>query len=465
MGFNRLLKVQMKLRGISRALAVVCLVLSLTCAEVSPARANIILFDPAGIPAMIVAWAKKALMWAQDIAQWYGENVGSALTSIEPALTKQISAQVKAMHGQAQTAGDRNKSLAEGFHEAVTPTLVPERTLTCSTTVGAREASAAGTVTKNTVSMLEQLSGQVGAGTNADTTSPAYMAVEVNDFCKLGFLDASGGGRYGALPYRMGCIQDDNYTDADIQLSSLIDKLQYPLPVTAHATGTPDGHISFVGASAVNPTGVGTEMDFVAAYKFCEHLRPAAATPTHNSGKPGIADVLSVKEDRSETAMRTAAASECFRALSYRMSCPLSSKDALKDSSGASCYDAQQALCKRLTATHEEGGQNLSMVGDDRQYELALTHCDTEGISQAMYDAIMARRCHDAGYVKDLENVLGGNAAEVEYAISFECPAQELAYKKKMDDERMRLELAIQNLLKLRTVPVASGAATARIAK
>ena len=105
------------------------------------------------------------------------------------------------------------------------------------------------------------------------------------------------------------------------------------------------------------------------------------------------------------------------------------------------------------------------MHGDDPQYEAVLAHCDTEGISEAMYDAIMAHRCHDTAYVRDLAGSFGGDTAKSEHAVLFECPAQEADYNKYMDAENKRLQKSIRMLMEMNSMPVSSGSATARIAK
>ena len=414
-------------------------------------------------------WLAQAAIWvanaAKDALAWLNEKFAMAMQVAGPIAAERLSNEIEGGLAQTKLAGKMQAARSGAVGDIVTKSVLPERTGTCATQHASQEAAVVSSTLRDAVSQIETLASSKGAGANADTGSPAYASVEVNDLCKLGFLDTSGNGRYGQLPAKMGCVQDNKYIDADMKLSSLIGRLQYPLPPTAHSKPTPDGHRSFIGATNTDPTGLGSEMDFVAAYKFCEHLLPDMPTPSHNSGTPGVADVVSIKVDRDEAALRTAAASECMRSLSYRTACPDTSKNALKNASGVSCYDAQQALCQRLRGTHADGGLNLTMKGDDPQYEAALTYCPTQGISQAMYDAIMARRCHDTGYVRDLSNRFGSNAAKAEHAVLFDCPAMEAAFEQSLNDEKERLNLVMQNLLLLRSVPVSSGSSAARIAK
>ena len=456
---------------------VVVLGVPLIMAVPAPAQAQTI----SNVLSMVVAavrWAAEAAQYALQAEEWLNSHIMPAVRSASQIAVKRLTAEIESNLAQGKVAGKTQAGMAVGAGEAIRPQITPSETKKCAVTAGNREAGAAAALANGAVGLMAAASMQSGAGTKADANSPAHVAAEVNDLCKLGFLDISGNGRYGKLPANMGCTDpatvDPKFIDADMKLSSVIGKLQYPLPVAAHVKPTADGHISFIGATKDDPYGLGSEMDFVAAWKFCEHLLPALPTPTHNSGTPGIADVLSVKGDRDEMSLRTAAASECFRAMAYRISCPLVSKGSLKDVNGVlgDCYDAQQAVCKRLKTAHDKGGQGLTMKGDDPQYELALTYCDSpadpakaQGISQAMYDAIMAHRCHDTNHVRDLANVHGGNAAAAEHAVLFDCPKQEMTYKYMMVSERERLETAMENLLLLRSMPVASGASTSRIAK
>ena len=465
-----------KQNPIARVMLVALVAGILMCATPVPAQANVVSAVQDLLKAAL-SWAKEAAQYVLKAEKWYEDNVQSALDRAIPVALAQIDTQIKSFHAQSEIQADRNTQLSRGLGGVVRPAITPPETKKCAVTAGNREAGAAAALANGAVGLMAAASMQSGAGTKADANSPAHVAAEVNDLCKLGFLDISGNGRYGKLPANMGCTDpatvDPKFIDADMKLSSVIGKLQYPLPVAAHVKPTADGHISFIGATKDDPYGLGSEMDFVAAWKFCEHLLPALPTPTHNSGTPGIADVLSVKGDRDEMSLRTAAASECFRAMAYRISCPLVSKGSLKDVNGVlgDCYDAQQAVCKRLKTAHDKGGQGLTMKGDDPQYELALTYCDSpadpakaQGISQAMYDAIMAHRCHDTHYVGTLSTVLG-SAAAAEHAVLFDCPDQEMEFTTKLNDEAQRLSSSIQNLILLRRMPVASGSSTARIAQ
>jgi hypothetical protein len=359
----------------------------------------------------------------------------------------------------------------------------------CPITEGLQEAGEAQKATDGLVEALERYGSGVGAGPSADASSPASAALEVNDLCKLGFLDMSGSGRYGQLPITMKCadlVGGANLTggqtsdasfirfiDADTKLGSVIDKLQYPLPAPNHWRQTKDGHVSFIGKDGVSVAlpketypGVGSELDFAAAWKFCEHLQPATPTPTHStSAKATIADIGSIKSDRMSISLKTSAASECYRSLAYRTSCPAASAGNMTNlATGAThtnqggCVQAQAQVCSRLSAPRDQGGLGLSFINDDPGYANIIKHCDTEGISKAMYDAIMAKKCHDNDYIqKVLPSITGGDAAAVEDVVNYACPAAEHAFEVRLIKERERLTKGIRSLLQSQNSPSTGG--------
>ena len=463
-------------RKIRRALAVVVLLVPLAGAP-NVARAQDIT-DFLSMAVHALRWVAEAALYAAKAEAWISEKFGGYVQAAMPEALASLHANIKSGLVQGKIDAKTNAVKAKAAGDAGADSLVSIETRVCAVTHADQEASVAAAVTDQAVTGLSGISAGRGGGTNADTNSPAYTAVEVNDLCKLGFLDATGTGRYGELPKNMKCTDlttvDPSYVryiDADMRLSSVIGKLQYPLPNINHVNvNTPDGHMNFVSATgtAVTATetapGLGSELDFAAAYKFCEHLQPTMATPTHNSGTPTPNDVASIRQDRNDVALRTAASEECVRALAYRTSCPASSTTSLQSTGGANCHEAQVQLCARLTSSHKQGGLELSMKGDDPLFSAALTNCATEGMSQAMYDAIMAHRCHDRNYAFKVLPTIVGTGAALERAISFDCPKLEAAYDKNMEDERDRFNLFIHNLILLRSTPAVSNASAGRVA-
>ena len=334
------------------------------------------------------------------------------------------------------------------------------------------EVAQAGTAAQVVTDALVYMGTIAGAGASADTSSPAYIAYEINDLCQLGFL---GNFRYGALVSKMGCVTNDHYLDADMKLSSLLDHLQFPLPNQDNIHIAKDGHLVFSTLSSVNSSplspnsgsgtvsatetppgsGLGSEMDFVAAYKFCEHLRTPLPTPSHNSGTVTVSDLVSIKNDRDRSAIRAAPETECMRALAYRTACPNITAGQLTGTAGAStltCHDLQYAVCQRLTASFADGGLNLSMLSSNPLYSQALAHCDQLGLSQAMAEAIIAHKCQDDSFMINLPVILGGKAADVEQVISFECPKLESDYEKKMSTERKLMQKALNSMMRARSL-------------
>lgn len=241
-----------------------------------------------------------------------------------------------------------------------------------------------------------------------------------------------------------------NYADADIQIARLLKPLQYPMPITDHVHYNPDdGHFSF-------PNATGKEIDFAAAYKFCDHLAPVLPTPTHGgSRKITIDDIQSMNADRAAAAMKSAAVSECFDALAYRTACPQRASSALKIGTTATCYGDQVAVCQRLKGPADRDvaskasprvltGMNIDGIGDP-EADAALANCETDGLSQAMQEKIMAYRCDSQGYLTGpLANIMADTLL-FDQKIQFECPALKAEFDRKLDAQKQRLLTAIQN--------------------
>ena len=421
-----------------------------------PARADIVtsLADVAGL---VANWASDHASMLLDIAQSVWAETATAIEMAVPIMTKAVNSNIETSLNQGEADGELRAKQTAAAGDESGDSLVPTETRLCSLTHAAQEASVARAISKQQVGKLASMSAGRGVGPVADTSSPAYTASEVNDLCKLGFLDTSANGRYGLLPKNMGCTTltgaDTRYVDADMRLSSVIGKLQYPLPNMTNVTIKKDGHVSFIGVNtAETAAGLGSEMDYAAAYKFCEHLQPELPTPTHSSTKPTTNDIASMSQFSKASSLRTSAAEECFRSLAYRTSCPAGSATSLQATTGvgASCHEAQVQLCARLTSSHKQGGLELTMTGDNPVFAAALANCASEGISPAMYDAITANRCHDRNYSLRVLPVIMGDGPALERARAFECPEYESDYRSKMNDEKMRLLVAIKNLLVMR---------------
>ncbi len=443
----------------------------LVCALPVPAHANVVT-SISDVAALVAHWASDHASYLIKAAKWLYSKTETAIQIAVPIVTKYLTSALEIGTSQAEADSEERVKLMQAAGKTASESLTPTQSRICSLTHAAQEAAVANEITNQATDKLAQISAGRGAGINVDTSSPAYAAAEVNELCKLGFIDTSVTGRYGALPSNMGCTDivlnppapntaspaNARFIDADVKLSSLIGKLQYPIPVKNHVTVNPrTGRVSFVGVTMTETApGLGSEMDYAAAYKFCEHLQPELASPTHNEGTPGPGDIASMDSYAKGSALRSAASEECFRALAYRTSCRAAAATSLEAVVGgqtASCHEAQTQLCARLTDTHQNGGLELTMQGDDPLYAAALTACkdNGEGISQAMYEAILARQCHDRNYVLRVLPAIVTTGEELEHIRAFECPAQEAAHKDKMNDEKMRLLVSIKNLLIMRT--------------
>ncbi|MDX2027625.1 MAG: hypothetical protein SFW62_03200 [Alphaproteobacteria bacterium] len=279
---------------------------------------------------------------------------------------------------------------------------------------------------------------------------------------------ASGASRLFALSlmlagFGIACPQvafAQGYTDADILLSSVLGKLQYPIP--RNATPTADNRLSFANATAGTSTAPG-EVDFVAAHRFCEHLAPVFPTPPHGTNrKITLDDVLSISIERNNAAFVSAAVDECFAALTYRTSCPTSSTAALRNSSG-NCHDDQVTACNRLknSPAGNPKGMGISSIGDP-EADHALANCTENGLSPAMYDKILAYRCDSDGYVTGALSNIQSDAIQWERTLQFDCPALKQAFDEKLYLEKQRLLTAIQNLVLIRGLGAKAPNPTAR---
>ena len=477
--------------GVCRRFVVIAVIsVFLSTAVPAPARANcyddfwesfFFCFDLG----KLASWIAQAAIWLADeasaAAMYLEKQLEAQMKVVTPIVSQTLESNIKVSGKQGVLDAKRRALEADESGNAAADSLYPTEGQACVLTHAGQEAAVAASVTDQAVTDLSDISAGRGSGPNADTSSPAYVATEVNDRCKLGFIDTNVNGTYGVLPSNLGCTDltalDPSYAryiDADTRMSSVIEPLQYPLPNIAHVNAnTPDGHLSFVGPGGVTVTptetapGLGSELDYAAAYKYCENLQPVLPSPTKNSGTPTTADVLSIREDRKAVSLRTAAAEECFRALAYRTSCPAGAKTSLQDGSGsgANCHDAQVQLCARLTAKHTDGGMELKMEGSDPVYAAALKNCDTDGLSRAMYDAIMAHRCDDNNYAFKVLPTIMGKAANIERIRATDCPAMAADYDKLMELEKKRLNKSVGILMQLRKYVGAGGGGDGRIAK
>jgi hypothetical protein len=238
------------------------------------------------------------------------------------------------------------------------------------------------------------------------------------------------------------------YADADVLLSSVLDHMQYPLPQNVATSA--GNHLVFTSPKIDTAHPTSDQVRYIAAYRYCEHLIPVFPSPTFNTKNPTLADMQSFYSDRNESALKSAAMEECFKAMSERTSCPSASASSFTlAGQSQNCFTMQKTMCHFLK-DKPPAGLGIDGIGD-QEADWALQNCDTDGLSPFMYDKISAHRCDNAAYMQNLATVLD-SAAEVEKASQFECNALRDAFDAKLDRERERMLIATQTVVQLRSM-------------
>jgi hypothetical protein len=311
-----------------------------------------------------------------------------------------------------------------------------------------------------------------GVGAN---NGPVLSAERMADVCALGFVTAN---EYGSLPQQLGnCTPDPLYPDADELESSLFGNfLQFPVPKSIIVTA--DQNIFFAlkqippgarvlpnGGGSPNPTdssgGVAGEKDFIAAYKYCMSLPAQTPTPVYSSGSTPatLSAIENMDADRRNAAQGAGARAACLGALWFRTACPANSQDNFKALSGSSdnCHNNQVALCNSLRNCPNAGvtqpaapgsppappctnafvnpGDSQPVPGMGITDNPYLKDCDTNGLSQAMYESIESNPCMSQAY---MQNVLPtqGTAEETERFSRNGCKDTRTAFQNRLDNQK-----------------------------
>lgn len=449
-----------KLAGtLKRGAAVFSLVLILQFSAPIPGHANIV-SDPLAEASAASTAASLLAQLANFIleqAQWLQQNYADAVHTATNTISQLLNTKAHMVTAQGIVDGQTQAQLAKGAGDLAAKAMLAETSEACALMRERQASTAAENAAQAATENLAKYASMAGVGVGGDAGSPSFDMVEVYDLCRLGFIDNdSRTGRYADLGTNMSCnFVAPRFINADMSVSSVLDRLQFPLPKKEHVFKTSDGHFVFSNPANPNDTtniasatetapGLGSEMDYVAAYKFCEHLRTPSSAP-NGSGTVTARAIQGVAADRRVTAQQLAAADQCMRSLSRRMACPAGSSSALQDTGGSSCHDAQVKVCKRLKGTRAYGGLNMTGSANPL-YAAALANCETEGLSQAMAAAIKAHKCEEENYVLNIPVKNGGNADAMEQSADYECSRMVADYDRDQQTERLLFEISMQNL-------------------
>jgi hypothetical protein len=333
------------------------------------------------------------------------------------------------------------------------------------------------------VATFEAQNVQGNKGVNANN-GPALISEKVKDLCALGFINSS---EYGSLPQTMSCQPDKNYVDADELLTSLLGQLQYPIPGGAAVAGdntllfavAPSGATSLGTGVSTTPQPAGGAgkvgaKNWIAAYEFCMHLPRHMPTPAFGSGSRSVtsSDYQSIYTDRDETARAEGPQAECMESLLYRTACP-STSASLFTYVGlpSTCHDMQVAMCNTIQNDPSAGGGPQQITGGPAvpqaiisntnadgtlppgygiQDDPALTNCQTDGLSLAMADHILANRCASRTYMQKVLPSILSNASKVEEVGQFDCQYLRDNFHAQLERERQRILTSLETLALMR---------------
>jgi hypothetical protein len=428
----------------------------------------------------IVNWVKQLLLMLQQISATSG--VGGATAASAGVATG-------AAANMAQFQGDNvryNTQVDNASKGAEVSTLPPGFTACAVGNYAATHMQAEGALGAMSRAVDTQGAGAnkgVGAG-----NSSVLAAEEVQDLCKLGFINPND---YGTLATQLGCsTSQPQYYNTDESLSSLLGQLQYPVPSGAYQAA--DGTLFF----AITPSGSGGKslgtgpssspqpaaangaagaMDFIAAWKFCHHLPKRWPTPAFGSGSrtPSPSDLQSIFEDRNVTAEMNGPQGECLHSLLYRTACSSTSQAVFQAVSGSTqnCNQMQYNLCVALSndpiagitmqpppgvnappaatianSTVGTGGGVVSGYGiQDNAY---IQNClnNGAGLSFAMADYILANRCASATYMRKVLPAVINNTEELEKFVQYNCQMLHDNFQAQLDLERQQVLGALEAL-------------------
>lgn len=420
----------------------------------APAHAQLAVVDPANIAQTTIAAANAVITNVNLVLQ----QIQNALKSIIEAAMKRLqmeqSKRLAQAHLDQSVINERNSKLAEEQNKSA----IPPSSQACgiARSGGAKDALAAAEGSAGGVH--QRLAGERGIGGGADAEGSSASARMVHILNRAGLLGDTG--RYGTpgssaisqmQDHRTLSGDDAVYVDGDMRISSVLNPIhtpaakvdagafEYTLPKTAGVSK--EGYVTFSDSATGPINATGDELAYITAFAFCDHLVPDLPTPTHGNHLT-VDDIVNIHEDRVNTATRGAAADRCFAALRYRTACPSSSDDSFKSADGTSCHKVQVAMCNFMKKPAKDGGLGLSSTRP------SLANCDTNGLSEAEYDRLLATRCHDESYVQSIYAALEAQSAE--HFMLYECPMLEMTYEMKMDHERTALEQAINGLISMR---------------
>jgi hypothetical protein len=348
----------------------------------------------------------------------------------------------------------RANSDTDSMERAMLESNPPPRSLTCPSTNLERSISQLQALLDKGVKRLFTVIGQGSQGVSKKST--IVLAAKAYDACMLGFLDLSDSSPYlnAATKFREVCTNPPSgYVHADLSVGSLLDRLQMPLPDKTHSF-TRNGRVYFYSNTDTlnaqlteNAAGLGKELDWIAAYKYCENLNTMADAPPLGAPGEDLTQevVAAVMLNRSVEAKGSLSWTQCIKSLIDRTACRRDSWNTFKESGSSpaiekSCFAYQQRICHWIKDKQVDGGLGITMEQDDF-LATALANCDTEGLSMAVVDKIMAYRCQDTTYRSYLIHTY--NAEDLEVQLTQVCPKLVEDYSNKMQDERDALVSAV----------------------
>jgi hypothetical protein len=279
--------------GITATSALLCL-LSVVVAE--PAHAQV----PTVVPIGIVTQNP-----TQDLLQPIWQSIMAGLNNAGQYLQTQI----HGMIADAQiAAGKQNLTTAETMKNAVA-TARPDTSSACRDaqhTIGKEQDVAAGS------SLHKALTQQ---GSHIDT--PANYLAEMKAACNL--FGATGTNDYfAASDTLLKCKGDGTHAGEDMNIESLltgapVDPYEYLVP-TDFPLLKNDNYAPYIPSS----TPDANHYPFVAAYYFCQHLKPILINPLQAGTTPTI-NVLATGKVKDMAAKNSTAISMCYKALEERM--------------------------------------------------------------------------------------------------------------------------------------------------
>ncbi len=407
--------------SLKRFMAALVLVFALTM-PAAPARA--IDCEITADPANLIHWITELANWATSIANQIFTNfvalpaVGDTISGASIGSAQILGGQHGPIQTSAQGIMDSHRQdilMQRAMVRQGDATLAPN-SLGCANhnvTNASIQTDQARRGIRTAITKLESQMSQ-GAQANAGT----MQQEQDKDDCQLKFKSDKG---------RPDCPGDPNYANVYNDPSRVTTDYQFKMPVDGHISVLPDGLVTFPGAD-------NTEKDWIAAYKFCEHLGglPTPSPVVGSGGKPTSAQFQEFeRHDMCVRSIQTLK-SACLDALVDRTACP--SGATVQAPGGASCHDIQLAMCKSLKNAPNVAQGGLGIDPNTFSY---LKNCESDGLSWDAARSIRAFKCGDS---KHLDNIAGSTGSADKFESDSNCQATEDAFMAEMAKDKDKLQ-------------------------